>query len=315
MKICIVGPGYMSIPPHGWGAVEILIHDYRESLQRLGHNVEVINTRDMNLAVAMINACNPDFVHIQYEEYSFLTKQIRCNNVAVTSHYAYLTQPHKWNPAYSDIFWNTVNSGAYIFALNQEIAEIYKKAGVSHHRVKVIPNGVRTDLYNFKKDCKYPTESICLAKIETRKRQYLIQGIDEIKFVGNYSDSNFNVCNKNYLGEWSKQKLYTDLTNFANLVLLSDGEAHPLVCMEAMSAGLGLVISEWCTANLDTSLPFITVIPESKIEDKIFIETEIEKNREVSSSMRKEIREYSMNFDWKKIVSENFMNAVNQVMS
>ena len=40
MKICIVGPGILPIPPSGWGAVEILIDDYRKNLEALGHEVE-----------------------------------------------------------------------------------------------------------------------------------------------------------------------------------------------------------------------------------------------------------------------------------
>ena len=41
-----------------------------------------------------------------------------------------------------------------------------------------------------------------------------------------------------------------NLTHYGNLVLLSDGEAHPLVCMEAFAAGLGVVVTEWGKANL-----------------------------------------------------------------
>ena len=76
MKICIVGPGYMSIPPKGWGAVEILIDDYRRTLQQMGHTVEIVNSRDPNLIVWMVNSCNPDFVHIQYDEFVVLAKYL-----------------------------------------------------------------------------------------------------------------------------------------------------------------------------------------------------------------------------------------------
>ena len=55
------------------------------------------------------------------------------------------------------------------------------------------------------------------------------------------------------MGEWSKKHLYKNLTHYGNLVLLSDGEAHPLVCMEAFAAGLGVVVTEWGKANLDTN--------------------------------------------------------------
>ena len=117
--------------------------------------------------------------------------------------------------------------------------------------MRVIPNGVRDDLFKFEEICEYPNRSMYLAKVEPRKRQYLFQSVDGLYFAGNNIESRFNTQNPNYLGEWSKEKLYNNLTKYANLVLLSDGEAHPLVCLEAMSAGLGLVLSEWATANLD----------------------------------------------------------------
>ena len=43
MKIGLIGPGIMSIPPEGWGAVEILIWDYYNELKKQGINVKIIN--------------------------------------------------------------------------------------------------------------------------------------------------------------------------------------------------------------------------------------------------------------------------------
>jgi len=75
--------------------------------------------------------------------------------------------------------------------------------------------------------------------------------------------------------------------------------------MEAMSAGLGLVISEFATANLDLSLPFIDVIPENMINDIGYVESIIRKNRETSIKMRNDIREYAIrNFSWNKIIMD-----------
>jgi hypothetical protein len=48
-----------------------------------------------------------------------------------------------------------------------------------------------------------------------------------------------------------QRTIHNDLTNYGNLGFYSDGEAHPLVCMEAFAAGLGVVICEWGKANLD----------------------------------------------------------------
>ena len=46
MKIALIGPGIMPIPPVGWGAVEILIWDYYNELKKLGNEVIIINTKN-----------------------------------------------------------------------------------------------------------------------------------------------------------------------------------------------------------------------------------------------------------------------------
>lgn len=96
-----------------------------------------------------------------------------------------------------------------------------------------------------------------------------------------------------------------NLTAYSNMILLSSGEAHPFVCLEALASGLGLVISEQSTANLDISKPFITVIPDNKINDRDYLNSKIEENRKISLSMRKEIRQYCLeNFDWSNIIKK-----------
>ena len=52
MKISIVGPGLMPIPPKGWGAVECLIWDMANALKDLGQEVQIINTTDFNPKLA-----------------------------------------------------------------------------------------------------------------------------------------------------------------------------------------------------------------------------------------------------------------------
>ena len=96
-----------------------------------------------------------------------------------------------------------------------------------------------------------------------------------------------------------------NLTAYANMILLSSGEAHPFVCLEGMAAGLGMVLSEQSTANLDLSQPFITVIPDKKLEDTEYLKEKIQENREISLGMRQEIREYCRaNFDWVNIIQQ-----------
>lgn len=310
MKICIIGPGTMPIPPKGWGAVEILIDDYRKTLINLGHQVEIVNTRNPNFIIALVNELRPDFVHVQYDEHVSVIPHLNCKNVAITSHYGYLEQPHRWDPSYRNIFWGFVNTTAKIFCLSPGIRDVYSKAGIPDERLYVVPNGVRTDLFKFEAECKQPDRTLYLAKVDPRKRQSKLQNIDSLYFAGNCVDNAFNTNSPRYLGEWDKEKLYNNLTEYANLALLSDGEAHPLVCLEAMSAGLGLVLSEYATANLDLDKSFIDIIPESKINDTDFIDKVLKENRKKSTTQREQIREYAREFDWKNIISNFYVKFI-----
>ena len=310
MKIAIIGPGVSSIPPIGWGAVEILVWDYKQTLEKFGHEVHIINTSDTNQIVQQVNNINPDFVHVQYDDYYNITERFNCKNVILTSHYAYLGQLSKIG-GYLPTFNGFKNSKAYIFALSKKIKDAYIKNGMDENKIFVVPNGVRDDLFNFKEQIE-EEKSIYLAKIDYRKRQFIFEGIKDLYFAGNIVDPRFKRVN--YLGEWSKEHLYQNLTNYANLVLLSDGEAHPLVCMEAMVSGLGLVLSEYATANLDLSKPFIDVIPENKINDFNYIESVIIENRKKSLPMRAEIRKYALdNFKWEHIVKDIYLPTVEKI--
>ena len=187
-----------------------------------------------------------------------------------------------------------------------------QKASLDYEKLYITPNGV--NLENFKRDPfpLYKDRSLYLAKIDHRKRQTLVQDINGIYFAGNIVNSKFKV-NERYLGEWSKKELYFSLTNYANLILLSDGEAHPLVCMEALAAGLGLVISEKASANLDLSKKFIDVIPEKKINDKEYIKKTILRNRHYSSNNRKEIFDYAKSFEWLNIIKKDYLPAMEKI--
>jgi len=315
MKICIIGPGILSIPPKGWGAVEILIDDYRKNLEKLGHEVCIVNTKIREQIIDLTNALNPDFVHVQYDEFINIVSHLNCENIAITSHYGYLEQSNRWDPSYQAIFWQFVNSKSNIFCLSPGIKEVYSRGGISEDRLYVVPNGVRNDLFKFNLEPKYTDRTMYLAKIDFRKRQHILQSVPSLYFAGNLADDRFDSSSPRYLGEWSKVHLYEHLTDYPNLALLSDGEAHPLVCMEAMSAGLGLVLSEPSVANLDLSLPFIDVIPNNKLDDIQYIEEIVSKNREKSVVMREDIRNYVVeNFSWESIVKNHYLTAVEKVI-
>ena len=313
MKISIIGPP-LPIPPKGWGAVESLIWDMKLSLNKLGHDVQILNDPDPHQMIDMINQFRPDFVHINYDDWVGLYPYIQFP-CACTTHFAYLEQPKKMGDYATRVFSQFAAIKPNVFGLSEGINDSYhNNAGIPRDRLFLNPNGVQLLDFSYKKEPEYPDRSIYLAKVDYRKRQYLFQGIESLWFAGNVEDGRFDGSN-NHLGEWRRQDVGTYLTNYGNLVLLSDGEAHPLVCLEAFAAGLGVVISQWAAANLDVSKDFITVIPEDKITDLEFVDGEILRNRYYSVNNRPEIREYAESFAWKKVVEEYYVPAMEKIIA
>ena len=311
MKIVLIGPGIMPIPPTGWGAVEILVWDTKIALEKLGHEVLIINTKNGREIIDQINNFRPDFVHVHYDEFVPIVPFIQYPN-AITSHYGYLERPKMFG-GYANVANEFMRVKPNVFCLSEGIEKVYNIM-FNITNTFVTPNGVNLNEFNYVSDPDYPDRSIYLAKIDYRKRQHLFQSIDSLWYAGNIADDRFNT-KKNYLGEWSKDTLYNELTEYGNLVLLSDGEAHPLVCMEALASGLGVVVCEWGKANLDTTKEFITVIPEDKIEDISYVEEQIIKNREYSVAHRDEIREYGEQFDWVKVIEKHYLPNVEKVIA
>jgi hypothetical protein len=312
MRISIIGPA-TQIPPVGWGAVESLIWDYKLSLEKFGHSVQIINIANPYEIIQLVNEFRPDFVHINYDDWIVLYPYIQYP-CAITSHFGYIERQDMLN-GYVNIFRLFQDYKPNIFCLSKNIKKVYKFfAEIPEEKLYINPNGVNLSVFRKTNKPKYADRSIYLAKIDYRKRQHLFQSINSLWYAGNLADSRFDT-NKNYLGEWNKKQLHNDLTDYGNLVLLSDGEAHSLVLMEALAAGLGIVISEFATANLDLDREFIDVIPEEKINDIEYIENIISKNREYSISHREEILEYSKNFEWSNIIENYYLPNIEKLIS
>lgn len=312
MKISIIGPGIMPIPPTGWGAVEILIWDSKNALESLGHEVQIVNTKNGVEIIKQINSFQPDFVHVQYDEFIPLIPYIQYPS-AITSHFGYLERREMFN-GYINVANEFQRIKPNVFCLSEGIQKVYNVMfNIPKEKTFVTPNGVNIDRFRVTDTPKHFDRSLYLAKIDYRKRQHMFQSIDSLWYAGNIADNRFNQ-NKNYLGEWSKETLYNNLTEYGNLVLLSDGEAHPLVCMEALAAGLGVVVCQWGAANLDASKKFITVIPENKISDIAYVESKIIENREYSRHHRKDILEYSKQFDWINVMRDIYIPTIKKII-
>jgi hypothetical protein len=314
MKFILIGPGGSSIPPKGWGAVESLIWDYYQELVAKGHTAVILTEYNLWDIVNKTNQENPDIVYVMYDDYIHIVPHINCKRIFYMSHYAYITHPEfemKEQSYFHNFFKKVIEYQSLITlnAISAEVLAVYQKYGYTG-KSNIIHNGARADLFHYDQTVEFPEKSIYVAKIENRKAQYKYQGIEGLEFAGNYHNSSFNTNSPDYLGEWSKSVLYENLTKYANLVLLSDGEADPLVVKEALVAGLGVVISECASANLDSTKPFITVIPDDKLNDIGFVREQIKINRIISIESRSQIREYGLTkFSWSNIV-DTFLEKI-----
>ena len=319
MKIALIGPGLMSIPPKSWGAVEILIWNYRNCLIKKGHEVVIYNTKDLNFVKTEIENNYFDVVHLHFDNYLHFFEDIKCDNFFVTSHYGNLPLEEQYEGFYWKIFYSFLRTRHNILALSPEIKEKYQSYGFNENKIFVSHNGVEIEKFRFSESAAESDRTIYFGRLERRKGQHLFCNQDgfNLDFVGNAGDiKNLNLSKENrYLGTWEKTKVYSDLTNYANMALISYGEAHPLVCMEALAAGLGVVVSDVASANLDKNKDFITIVPNNKIEDIDYVRKKIIENREASVSMRKEIREYAQeSFSWDNVV-DKYINVLNGVIN
>jgi glycosyltransferase involved in cell wall biosynthesis len=310
MKFALIGPGIMPIPPDGWGAVESLIWDYSVELNELGHEGVIINTPNFDDIIEYLNEDEYDFVHVHYDVFyplmDRIAKETKIKKIAISSHYPYIdqTKMHRQD-GYDRVFDWLVNSNKYyIFCISKKDYKTFKDAGVNESQLVLSENGANHKRFSFKMEAVKPDRSLYLGQINHRKRQWIYQDIKSIDFVGKImSTTPFNPS-INYLGEWTDAYKREHFTDYASLVLLSDGEnGTPLVVKEAMINGLGVVISRYAAHDLPSDLPFVTVIPDDKLDDICYIEEKIIENRQLSISMRDEIRKFAIsNFSWESLV-------------
>ena len=314
MKLALVGPGIMSIPPNGWGAVEMMLWDYYNILKSNSIDVVLINIPDRNEIVKLVNEGNFDVVHIHYDAFSDILAFLKPKVVIISSHYPFINDKSKYNQdGYHSVFNKIVKEkNAYIFASSQKDINTFLDAGVKEERLFHSKLGIDSSSYLFTKEHEFD-KTICFSQIVNRKRQYMIQNIENIDFFGKYSDSNFNL--KNYKGEIGRKELNKLITKYSNFILISSTEnTTPLVVKEALVCGLGVVVSETVSVELDVSKPFISVLKENEINNEETIKQILEKNKKESIFRREEIREYGINnFDLKNILVNQYLKKIEQL--
>lgn len=292
----------MPIPTDGWGAVEEIIWRQKIGLEELGHEVTIYNDPNLAAVAAAINTENYDFVHLQYDCHAPYLQQALKVPFAVTTHYGWIKERYHWDGGYHGIF-EAVKKCPAIIALAPEIADVFTQEGCTSP-IAVLRNGANYD--GFEQWEKKNGRILYLGKVEPRKSQAYIQqkaSALPIDFVGPCVDGAFiqgNVGNTRYLGPWSRKQVYENMSEYSALMLLSGGEAAPLVVPEALCCGLSLITFKTCNANIDDSKPWVYTVDNTNNFlgrcQQIISE---------NNGYRQEILEYGRSrFDWKSIMSE-----------
>ena len=317
MEILIIGTG-ADIPPDGWGAVESIIWEHMTRIPKFGVNVDLVNTLNwMDIAsMALEKNKKYDFVHCHYDiQWPYLKALSYRFLSGMSSHFPYIGNEDMY-ASYG--YWKVMRyflddqHDNLNFCISDKDVNYFKSKGVNENKIFRLKLGASEDI-RFSDAPMLPGKSIYLGKVSRRKRQKIYGDIECIDFAGNLEDENSAIGIKNYVGEWPKEKVYNDLTDYGNLILLSDGENTPLVIREALIAGIGIVCSESSIEELDEK-PYITVIPDEKLDDLDYVREKIELNREISLGMKAEIRDYGISkFGWDACV-KHYLSEVERAV-
>ncbi len=310
MKIALIGGGRLPIPPEGWGAVENVIWNYSKYLRHLGHDVTIYNDVWIHETIYEINQKDFDFVHLHWDLFCLYTAKYLKKPFCLTSHcggFSKFVPGGNYYPAFNYLYNDSLNAPGNI-VLSDQIAAIYKTSGYNKF-LRILRNPVETKEFSFKD--KGNGKAVYLGRIYPRKRQawlaQKLQNDPRVDFIGpwektlepGFMESQY----AKYLGSWTRDEVYQNLTNYSCLILTSQSEAAPLVVGEALASGLSVVVNETSSANL-TKEPFVTIIPDDEERPEVIsraIHEAIEKN----NSYRKQIRDYAFKrFDYTVVTKE-----------
>jgi len=271
------------------GAIKIICLNYRKYLEKENYAVDILITPNLKKVAKTANSIEYDFVHFHNPLQLRIIKHLLKRDFCITNH------------SWTEINSNPSNLAPQIIALSEKDKEFYLEKGFKR-KLDLIPNGV--DYNEFKYIREGNKKAICIGRfVKDKGQEDLIDKLDgfiPIDFIGEgkiNAKAEFKTCK--VLGSWSREKIYNNLTDYSCLILNSKTELSPLVVIEALSAGLSLVISDSACANLDKK-EFISIIPENcnKCQFKEIVRYQIENNKKYRNS----IRSYAKKFDLQRII-------------
>ena len=291
------------IPPTGWGAVELIIWQTTTRLRKRGISIHVINKPKFGaifevLKLSLQGRADVVFCHAE-KPIRILTwiAKIRDILLIATTH----------NPV-SHQSWSKALQRCYMAPFH-----FVGRADVEQMILAKNPNAKCAIQLNATETQEFETclagngRAICLGRIQERKRQndvsLLLKGSGlECDFVGPLMEEVeiSDELRNHMIGPWDRETLHRKLCEYSCHILLSRSERQPLAVIEALAAGIPVVVSPDAAWNLDDSKPYILVV-DSDSE----LVPSVKKAIEIRNQVTENIRQYAVEtFDYEVLVDK-----------
>lgn len=314
-KLIIVGPGTLPIPvvgDNGWGGIENILTSIVQELDDRGINYTLVNDKDNYIQKISEEVSKSDcIIHCHFDDYAPRIKQVFGGKVPIvaTSHSPFHSFEETWNSGVRNHFETLFSNIDAYFGQGIEANTIAKKMNpnlkfgfcrccVSEE--KFVQNRVATG----------NGRTLMLGKIEPRKNQALIRSHFKdlpIDFIGAIADQNFITDeiygNTKYLGCWSRNQVWTNMSKYSSLMCVSQFEGDVVVVKEAIASGCSLILSPFSAINIDKNWSFVKIL-ENNTNSEQFRKTIYDINFN-NFSLREEIyKKFNTNFSKKVVVDE-----------
>lgn len=253
MKIIQITPGVISIPPNGWGAVEKVIWEYKQSLDKLSYHTDILYADD-------VKNTNNQIVHVHMAN---LAINLRDRGIP------YVFSLHDHHVEYfgkdSDCYkqnYEAIKSSKLTFVHSKHLIEYFDKMS----QIVYLPHGANLNEYKFldrsERVRQRPHKLVMMANNGIGgdpliDRKGFLLGIEAAKEMGLELSI---ICpskgNKEFFNYhkpiYDKLNIYYDLDHLSSILLLSDSDiflhpsnleaGHPnLTLVESVSMGIPVV--------------------------------------------------------------------------
>lgn len=302
-----VGHGDVPIPPPAWGAVEHIIWQTAIRLRAKGLTVHIVNKRRYAAVLKVLQLSlkgQADIVFCHSEKpvplLTFLSKWRKFLLISTTH-----CPLNPLNLGTSQLkALRRCNVAPYHFVGREDIKTMILERNPEAICALQL-NAVETQDFHRKQDGN--GKAICLGRIQERKRQddtaRLLQGSGiECDFVGPLMEDVpiSDELRSRMLGEWDRDTVHKRLCEYSCLILLSHAERQALVVVEALAAGIPVVVSPDAAWNIDTSKPYIFVV-ESDDQVVQAVKSAIAIRNQYTNEIRQYIAE---TFDYQVLIDD-----------